>query len=278
MTKKNNKKGTRARDERKRGNTGARSSELTRARQNPSSELSTSSISLPLKDQHLLLSSLQCVLEEMCEAFGAKHYQCQSLLEKHGWTEPKSLELHSWCRVILNCPDKLSSLLEPVHEEERRHILNTCANIRHSAVHRLPQDAESIFRSLDAGIGLAKMHRDATVVQYIQNLRSDFQTIIKDTWSRKHALQDKLQTRLEQISKEQARLKQTAMRDAKTEVDNCVREAGARLVDCVNAMSHKMASAAQAISDRDDFSEPDIDKILLEAEKAGVVPFAKLPG
>lgn len=214
----------------------------------------------------------------MCENFGAKHNQCQSLLERHGWTEPKSLELHSWCRVILNCPDKLSPLLVPVQEEERRNILNTCANIRHSAVHRLPQDAESIFRSLDAGIALAKMHRDATVVQHIQNLRSDFQAIIKDTWSRKHALQDELRTRLEQISKEQARLKQTAMQDAKTEVENCVREAGARLVHCVNAMPHKMASAAEVISDSDDFSEPDIDKVLLEAETTGIVPFAKLPG
>ncbi|KAE8155391.1 hypothetical protein BDV40DRAFT_140137 [Aspergillus tamarii] len=214
----------------------------------------------------------------MCENFGAKHYQCQLLLEKHGWTEPKSLELHSWCRVVLNCPDNLSPLLAAVQEEKRRHILNTCANIRHSAVHRLPQDSESIFRSLDAGIGLAKMHRDATVVQHIQNLRSDFQVIIKNTWSRKHALQDKLQTRLEQISTEHARLKQAAMQDAKTEVDNCFREAGARLANCVNAMSHKMASAAEAIPDSDNFSEPDIDKILLEAEKTCIVPFTGLPG
>lgn len=36
MTKKNNKKGTRARHGRKRGSIGARSSELTRARQSPS--------------------------------------------------------------------------------------------------------------------------------------------------------------------------------------------------------------------------------------------------
>lgn len=214
----------------------------------------------------------------MCEDFGAKHYQCQPLLEKHGWIEPKSLELHVWCRVILNCPDDLSSLLAAVHEEKRRDILNTCANIRHSAVHRRPQDVESIFRSLEAGIGLAKMHRDTTVVQHIQSLQSDFQAIIKETWSRKHALSDKLQTRLEQISTEQARLKQTAMQDAKAEVDNSFREAGARLADCVNAMAHKMASAAEVVSDSDNFSEPDIDKILLEAEKTEIAPFAELPG
>ncbi|GLA78835.1 hypothetical protein AtubIFM55763_000727 [Aspergillus tubingensis] len=145
-------------------------------------------------------------------------------------------------------------------------------------VHRRPQDVESIFRSLEAGIGLAKMHRDTTVVQHIQSLQSDFQAIIKETWSRKHALSDKLQTRLEQISTEQARLKQTAMQDAKAEVDNSFREAGARLADCVNAMAHKMASAAEVVSDSDNFSEPDIDKILLEAEKTEIAPFAELPG
>ncbi|KAE8136020.1 hypothetical protein BDV38DRAFT_284262 [Aspergillus pseudotamarii] len=121
------------------------------------------------------------------------------------------------------------------------------------------------------------MHQDAAVVQHIQNLRSDFQAIIEDTWSRKHALQDKLRVRLEQISTEQARLEQRAKDDAKTEIDNYFREAGARLAECVNSTSHKTAPAAEIMSDSDSFSEPDIDQTLLEAEKACIAPLAKFP-
>ncbi|KAE8419802.1 hypothetical protein BDV36DRAFT_128005 [Aspergillus pseudocaelatus] len=213
----------------------------------------------------------------MCEKFGAKHHQCQSLFEERGWTEPKSLELHIWCRVILDCRDKLPPVLAAVRDEERRDILRTCTNIRHSAVHRLSQDAGKILQSLEAGIGLAKMHQDAAVVQHIQNLRSDFQAIIENTWSRKHASQDKLRIRLEQILAEQARLEQRAKEDAKTEIDNYFREAGARLTDCVNSISHKTAPAAEVMFDSDSFSEPDIDKTLLEAEKACIAPLAKFP-
>jgi hypothetical protein len=204
-----------------------------------------SPIVFPLKDQHLLLSHLQRILEEMCELSGARHEQCRSFMDKRGWTEPKSLELHSWCRAILDCPDELSPVLAGVREEERRDILTTCINIRHSAVHRRPQDTETILRSLEAGIGLATMHEDTAIVNHIQNLRTTFQAIIKD---------------------------------ATAEIEACSREAGTRLTDCVNSMSEKLASAADFIPDIDDFSETDIEEHLLEAERTGVVPFEDLPG
>lgn len=191
----------------------------------------------------MLLSHLQCILEEMCENFGARHEHCRPLLEEHSWIEPKSLELHSWCRFILDCPDKLSPVLAVVYKDERRDILNVCANIRHSAVHRRSQDTETILRSLKAGVGLAKMHQDTAVVQYIQNLRTVFQAIIKD---------------------------------AKAEIEACSREAGARLTDCVNSMSEKLGSATKVIPDTDEFSEPDIDMVLLEAERTGIVPCTDL--
>lgn len=180
----------------------------------------------------------------MCEKFGAKHEQCRSLLEKRGWTEPKSLELHTWCRAILDCPKTLSPLLAVVREEERKDILTTCISIRHSAVHRRLQDTEAIIRSLEAGIGLAKMHKDTAVANHIQNLRQAFQVIVKDT---------------------------------KAEIEECSRGAGARLTDYVKTLSQNLASANEVIPDIDDFSEPDIDKILLEAERTGVFPLADLP-
>jgi hypothetical protein len=144
----------------------------------------------------------------------------------------------------MDCPDKFSPVLAVVREEDRRDILNICANIRHSAVHRRSQDAETILRSLEAGVGLAKMHQDTAVVQYIQNLQTDFQAIVKDISS---------------------------------QLEACFRDAGARLTDCVNSMSQKPASATEVVLDIDNFSEPDIDKILLEAERTGIVPFVDLP-
>ncbi|KAE8372293.1 hypothetical protein BDV26DRAFT_302080 [Aspergillus bertholletiae] len=164
--------------------------------------------------------------------------------------EPKSIELHSWCRVILDCPDRLSPVLALVDDEERRKdILITCANIRHSAVHRRPQEAHSFLRSLKAAIGLANMHQDTAVVQYIQNLQTNVQAIIDDTLSRKHAIQDKLRIQLEQ----------KAIEDARKETDAYSKMAGAKHTDYINSISHKTASAARVISDSDNFSEPDID-------------------
>ncbi|KAH8695238.1 hypothetical protein BGW36DRAFT_398523 [Talaromyces proteolyticus] len=212
----------------------------------------------------------------MCEKFGAKHEFCRSLLEERGWTEPKSLELHSWCRIILDYPDKFLPVLVDIREEEIGDILKACVNIRHSAVHRRPQDAETILGSLEAGIGLAKMHQDIAVVQHIQNLRTDFQAIIKDIYSQKDVFQDKLRIQLEQISAERARLRQKATEDAKTEVEAYMREAGAKLADCVNSTSQKLASVTEVVQDSDYFSEPDIDKILLEAERTSIVPGVRL--
>ncbi|EED13671.1 hypothetical protein TSTA_099240 [Talaromyces stipitatus ATCC 10500] len=201
----------------------------------------------------------------MCEYFGTKHEQYQLyqlLMAEHGWAEPKSLELHSWCQAILNFP-KNSRQYWPWFVKKKKDILNACTKIRHSEVYRQSQDAGAIFKSFEAGVGLARIHQDSAVVRYIRNLEADFQAIVDDISSQKQT--------------EQAQLMQGAMERTKTQLEACCREAGEKLTDSVDIMSNEITSITDEMTNIDDFSEPDIGEMMLEAKGAETVPFADLP-
>lgn len=49
---------------------------------------------LPFAHQQALLQLVQEILEEICIRVGLTI--CPAVMEKHRWTQPKSLELHKW--------------------------------------------------------------------------------------------------------------------------------------------------------------------------------------
>src|ERR1700753_2523495 len=97
---------------------------------------------LPLKSQHRLLVKVQAVLEDACYNFGSKEMGDE--LQENGWDSPECVELNMWMQLFLKrtelfAPDKIKSL-----GKQFPAFLTAIAQIRHTAVHRLPVSAKSI--------------------------------------------------------------------------------------------------------------------------------------
>jgi hypothetical protein len=140
---------------------------------------------------------VQAILEEACYAFGDK--MIGDILQKEGWDCPESVELNIWARVF-RCnedkfdADKLVELGKPFPE-----LLNSIAQLRHTAVHRVRVSANKVQQFVTEAESLATVLRNDICAQILSRLRRAVQQVIDELGRNKDLLESILKEKLQEI-------------------------------------------------------------------------------
>ncbi|KAL8325293.1 hypothetical protein RB597_008518 [Gaeumannomyces tritici] len=102
---------------------------------------------LPYQTQHLIVNKAQQVLEECCFDFAT--VSMSGLLQEKNWECPAAAELTEWTSMFLKGKSRWPGLPKELGEEGRELLLEV-ANIRHTAVHRLPTTAKELSSKIKA--------------------------------------------------------------------------------------------------------------------------------
>ena len=151
-------------------------------------------------DQHVILTTLQSLLEEACFDFAQKSFP--QLLEQHGWDCYEAIELTEWTKVLPKYFMHLSQNLTKPFDE----VIGLLRELRHSAVHRLRKTAAGIERLAEnAQIFLAALN-DLIRSQQLTIFRRQIRSTIEELQRNKDLLEGKLRSQLKQIRTKRAEL------------------------------------------------------------------------
>ncbi|KAJ5568998.1 hypothetical protein N7450_011484 [Penicillium hetheringtonii] len=112
--------------------------------------LGLSMIPIPFRAQYRILQTLQRRLEFCSFRFVHRWLPLQSLAV--GWTCPEALELHRVFKFVTKHRSKISCEEVWKNIGSLQDLRNSVASIRHAAVHRLPQDRDSLLQMNRAAV------------------------------------------------------------------------------------------------------------------------------
>lgn len=140
---------------------------------------------------------VQAILEDACYAFG--HKMMGDILQKEGWDCPESVELNTWARVFRCNEDKfdaekLLELGEPFPE-----LLDSIAQLRHTAVHRIRVSANKVQQFITESESLANILHNHTCAHMLSRLRREVQQAIEELGRNKDLLESILKEKLQEI-------------------------------------------------------------------------------
>ncbi|RAL58931.1 hypothetical protein DID88_009222 [Monilinia fructigena] len=132
---------------------------------------------LPFFLQITLLRSLQMSLESMCYRFVEKWLP--KVLKANEWDCPDAIELSYWWRALDNCQIPIEAIGPGLHRPLGT-IFRRVKDIRHFAVHRLPDIAINSFQDMitDA-LDIAKMFRDDSYVPKLKLWREKLEYFLR---------------------------------------------------------------------------------------------------
>ncbi|KAL8407819.1 hypothetical protein RB594_006584 [Gaeumannomyces avenae] len=161
--------------------------------------------------------SQEKVLEECCFDFAT--VSMSGLLQEKNWECPAAAELTEWTSMFLKGKSRWPGLPKELGEEGRELLLEV-ANIRHTAVHRLPTTAKGVCRLLESAVKFAQVLRDDVRANQLNELRTELSSKIKAMELNKNILEDTLASELQAIQKQrkgldekEARLIQAMLKD-----------------------------------------------------------------
>jgi len=141
------------------------------------------------------------------------------LLQEKNWECAAAAELTEWTKMFLKGKHPQSELPE-LSEEGGTELLQKVANVRHTAVHRLPTTAKDVCRLLESAVTFAQVLRDDRRAEQLDGLRAELSSKIKAMELNKKVLGDKLaselqaiQKRREELDKREAELIQKTLND-----------------------------------------------------------------
>lgn len=200
----------------------------------------------------------------MCQRFGMKW--CPQEMQKHRWTEKRSLELQCWVKFLKKHSSCLPiSVSEPQASSLETLLFTRVANIRHLGVHRRALELPTILDHLVAACTFAELHQDTEVNAGLSSIVCALQNIHGDLMKQQDSMREVLQRRITQIRLQQAELERQAELD--TEQDNSRRlvEAGSKIDDLLRG-GWRLEEDTTIPRGRSPFSDgSEIDAILTEA-------------
>ncbi|KAH8743138.1 hypothetical protein F5883DRAFT_665574, partial [Diaporthe sp. PMI_573] len=158
---------------------------------------------LPYQAQHLIVNKAQQVLEECCFDFAM--VSMPELLQEKNWECPAAAELTEWTKMFLKGKNCRSGLPKELGEEGKELLLEV-ANVRHTAVHRLPTTAKGVCRLLEGAVKFAQVLRDDGRAEQLDGLRAELSSKIKAMELNKNVLEDTLASKLQTIQKQREEL------------------------------------------------------------------------
>ncbi|GBF64437.1 hypothetical protein TMEN_7143 [Trichophyton mentagrophytes] len=156
---------------------------------------------IPYAVQHVLLTKIQCLLEECCYEFTSKW--APALLLKKKWDCPEAIELNQWVRVMIQYTSSLpADALEDKHKANISEIFEPAVQVRHSAVHRLPVSTKRLEQFVDGATVFVSMLRDPLRESQLRELGVNLKRIIKQLELSKNVQETQLQEKLDDICKQ----------------------------------------------------------------------------
>lgn len=175
-------------------------------------------IYLLYRTQHQIVTTVQSILEECCYEFAEEHLS--EVIATEEWDCPESVELTSWTKILLKnqhlfAPAALTALGRPL-----KTVLDTAAELRHTAVHRLRTSAKGIERLVRNAEALAKLLlNDSSRTRKIGTIRRELQSGTEELQRNKDLLETRLAEQIESITEKRAELDRLEIRLVRDMVD-----------------------------------------------------------
>ncbi|KFY30085.1 hypothetical protein V494_08279 [Pseudogymnoascus sp. VKM F-4513 (FW-928)] len=123
---------------------------------------------LPYEAQHVLLNTVQRLLEESCFEFAKAWFAPDHRVRE--WTTPSQVEISKW-RDLLGNARIPQEALDGSIKTPLRVLLQEATYVRNNAVHRSQVLVDDIFKLLDSSIQLTRMLRDEKRCKKIESIR-----------------------------------------------------------------------------------------------------------
>ncbi|KAF5723141.1 hypothetical protein FMUND_2183 [Fusarium mundagurra] len=162
----------------------------------------SSLVYLPFPTEHLLMEKLQKVLEAACYEYGVR--ELPSIMQDRHWDCPEAVELNQWAELLGN----QGNLKRQGNKKSHKRVLQSIAQIRHTAVHRVRTDSTGLQRFLADAEDLARALGDDLCTEAISKLRLDTESVITELTQNKKSLRLQLDEAQEAIARQRAELDQ----------------------------------------------------------------------
>lgn len=124
---------------------------------------------LPYEAQHILLNTVQRLLEESCFDFAKTWFASDPRVLE--WTTPAQVEISKW-RDLLGAARIPADALDGHVQTPLRVLLQEATQLRNNAVHRSQLHVQDLLKLLISSIQLTRMLRDQTRRTKIEDIRS----------------------------------------------------------------------------------------------------------
>jgi hypothetical protein len=216
---------------------------------------------LPFSIQHRLLSRVQTILETACYTFASK--RLPNILEREGWSCPESVELNRWPKILLAHREEFNQSSVDEIGKPLPDLLNSIAQLRHTAVHRLRLTANRTLQFVVDAEALVKLLRDDVTLDVVASIRRHVQTCIGEIERNKDLLELSMATTKAQFAAKRAELE----RQEREALENTVNEdkeytilAGRSLEQALDAPDPAGGGYGKASSEEELSSETEIDE------------------
>ncbi|KAL1606212.1 hypothetical protein SLS60_003613 [Paraconiothyrium brasiliense] len=236
----------------------------------PSAAISLYPVYLPFDVQHRLLVGVQQKLEQACYAFAQE--KLSGVLQREGWDCAEAVELNRWPKIILTYQEELRlndsrDLTRPLTD-----LLNSIAQLRHAAVHRLRLTADRVLQFVIDAELLVTLLRNDDFLFSISTTRRQIQSTIEELERNK----DMLELRQVEIKKRFAAKRAELDLEEREAIHSMVKEdkdytffAGMNLEQALHAPAtviHRRASTGGGSSSETDFDECSTDEAIANLE------------
>lgn len=214
---------------------------------------------LPLPAQHRLLAIVQQTLERACYKY-AVTFLPDLVAEHEDWDCAEAVELNVWARVLAARPDKFLQADVDEVGKPLDQLLDSIAQLRHTAVHRLRVSAVRLDTFLvDAG-SLATLIHDEGCKQQMSRLRHETHLVVEDIKRNKDLLESQLAVKMRRMAAQRMeldRLEQSIIVDMLKEDHEYQQYAGTILTQAIDFPETAVQSAAGSEQD----PESDVDVV-----------------
>ncbi|KAL2210048.1 hypothetical protein CC79DRAFT_1394339 [Sarocladium strictum] len=156
---------------------------------------------IPFETQHLVLNTVQRILEQCCFDFAST--SMPSILQTKKWTCAAAGELSEWAKLL----HKDMNQQHPAAPDFKGGpLLRDMFILRNTAVHRVPMPARGINDLLKSAVTFAQAMQTSLQASQLEQLQSDLASKIKVMELNKNSLEDSATIKLQAIQREREEL------------------------------------------------------------------------
>ncbi|CAG8274082.1 unnamed protein product [Penicillium salamii] len=145
------------------------------------------------RDQHVILTTLQSLLEEACFDFARNSFP--QILEQHGWDSFEAIELTEWLNILPKYNLQRSQNLTKPFD----HVTGLLRELRNSAVHRIPKTTAGIEQIVENAQIFLEFLNDSVRCQQLTLFQKQLRSTVEELQLNKDISEGRYLAQLEQI-------------------------------------------------------------------------------